>query len=130
MRITEKAANLAEAKGWELLFAKRLQHPDDYYLLYTLVQIEESDGSTSYATHLFNSELGENGSFNYGHYDFVTLAAAKKDLCERAGLCPKCGTTHLKGNGRDALSRKGNYYVCASCGVLEALEEAKDAGLI
>ncbi len=130
MRITERARNLAESKGWELLFAKRLQHPDDYYLLYTLVGIKESDGSTSYATHLFNNELGEAGSFNYGHYDFVTLEAAKKDLYKRAGLCPRCGQVHLKGNGRDALSRFGPYNVCANCGIMEALDEAKQQGFI
>lgn len=132
MRITEKAANLAESQGWELLFAKRLKHPEDYYLLYTLVEMPSNyeTGGKAYATHLFNEELGKTGSFNYGHYDFVTLEAAKKDLYKRAGLCPSCGKTHLKEEGANALSRFTNEEICSSCGMIEALKEAKDAGLL
>lgn len=59
---------------------------------------------------------------------YLTKQAIEK--MKNGELCPKCGTTPLKGNGRDALSRFGDYHVCANCGIMEALEEAKNAGLI
>ena len=68
---------------------------------------------------------------------FGNMKSKAKDWFEACGgtwvegeVCPKCGTTPLKGNGRDALSRKTNEPICASCGIIEALDEAKEAGLI
>ena len=58
----------------------------------------------------------------------VLKLGSKKVILE---LCPKCKKEYLNPiEARNALSRKGNYYVCNHCGILEALEEAKDAGLI
>lgn len=79
MTIEQKAITLAAKQGWQYIKSVKLSHPADSYMIYTLVKIEDANGIT-YATHLFNEELGEAGAFNYGHYDFKTLEAAQADL--------------------------------------------------
>lgn len=84
MSIEEKAAEKAEKLGWKLLKTAKLPHPDDHYLIYTIVErkINYPDGNTSkdYATHLFNGSFNE---FAYGHYDIRNYAAAELDLQKR-----------------------------------------------
>ena len=81
MTIEEKAEVKAKELGWELVDSKKLPHPDDNYLIHTIVRVH--DGQGSYATHLFNEMQGDGGAFYYGHYDIKTLDGARKDLAKR-----------------------------------------------
>jgi hypothetical protein len=79
MTIIEKARTLAEKQGWEFIEGFHFPHPDDSFMIMTIVKLKSIYGET-YATHIFNESLGENGSYNLGRYDIETLEQAKANI--------------------------------------------------
>src|SRR3982751_3001078 len=77
--IEEKAEILAENKGWKLMKSFKFPHPDDSYMIITVVQCESAYYEKGFATHIFNEDLGTAGSFELGHYDFEKLEDAIAD---------------------------------------------------
>lgn len=43
--------------------------------------------------------------------------------------CPRCGQALETERNKKALSRRGNFYVCSSCGTQEAIEDAIEGGV-
>lgn len=83
LTIEEKALRKARELGWKLIVTTNLPHPDDNYLIYTVIERKNAytESGVDYATHLFN---GSSNEFAYGHYDFKTFEDAHKDMKERA----------------------------------------------
>jgi len=75
MKITvEKMEKLAKEQGFDILASKPVSnHPEDWYLRIVLCRIPKGE----YVTYNYNSTLGDNGSYNLGHYytDFDTAFA-------------------------------------------------------
>ena len=82
MKIEEKAKVQAEKQGWKLIDFIKFPHPDDSYMIYTLIEYKES-GTKMFATHLFNDSLSDSGSFNNGHYQIDSLEKALKEMQSR-----------------------------------------------
>lgn len=54
----------------------------------------------------------------------------EKELLGNPDTCPRCGQAKmLKPEIRNALSRRGEYYICSDCGIQEALEDAIKSGM-
>jgi hypothetical protein len=84
MDIVQKAKMVAEKQNWELVDWFRFPHPDDSYMIVTVVKYyEETQKKDMFATHIFNESLGENGSFNLGHYEISTSDKASRDASKR-----------------------------------------------
>ena len=79
MRIEEKAKLQAQKQGWKLIDFIEFPHPDDSYMIITLVEYNEC-GKKMFATHLFNDSLSDSGSFNNGHYEMGSLDVAVKQM--------------------------------------------------
>jgi hypothetical protein len=83
MNFKENWVGLVDAcdrKGWEWQMSRMLtEHPDDWYLVIVLVKNEKGE----YVTYLYNSTIGEYGSFNHGHY-FTNFKLAEDDFYRRS----------------------------------------------
>lgn len=82
LTIDERAALKAMELGWRFLTYTKLTHPDDNYLIYTVVERRNkyTPSGKDYATHLFN---GSTNTFAYGHYDIVSYSDAVEDMERR-----------------------------------------------
>ena len=79
----EKMEKLAKEMGnIDIIAGKRVSnHVDDWYLCIAFCRIHQ-ENSTEYVTWLYNATLGDNGSFNNGHY-FSNYDNARHDFEQR-----------------------------------------------